>query len=170
MESHNTSPFICDLCGSTISIRSNLLKHMKSSHFKIRFPCPDCGNSFGTKDYLRFHQTLVHGMESRFQCDDCSQNFAYGTVLKDHKRKFQGTCNTRPKHRISGTSAKFGVSRVKMGPELKQYISTLKRTESGWECNFCSKIISKKQNIEKHRDMHLQIKRFACDFCEKVIN
>lgn len=168
MESHNTNKFVCDLCGVSISIRSNMLKHMKSCHLNFRYPCPDCENSFATKDYLRFHRTQIHGMEARFKCDFCSRNFAFGTALKEHTRQFQGLCNTDGRHaRITSRSGKFRAPRTQMAPELKEYINSLKKFDEGWECSFCSKIISKKQNIEKHRDMHLQIKRFSCDFCEK---
>ena len=63
----------CDICNKLFSNQSNLRKHIKSVHEKMKFKCEICGSQ---KDNLRRHKKAVHSKSIEFKCTVCERKFS----------------------------------------------------------------------------------------------
>jgi hypothetical protein len=66
-----------------------LNNHINKVHKNLKpFQCKICLNSFGRKDYLRFHVLGVHVNTNLFECQMCSTTFSFKASLRKHSIKF----------------------------------------------------------------------------------
>ena len=50
-------------------VRQTILKHhIKSVHDKEDYPCPECPQSFKTRNFLYTHKTSVHSTDEKYSC------------------------------------------------------------------------------------------------------
>ena len=54
----------CNICGTIITSRDGITKHMKESHSKRRFKCEFCSFEFTQKAHLKKHIQGIHPLES----------------------------------------------------------------------------------------------------------
>ena len=89
--------FTCVPCDKEFTYRSNLRKHNKSIHDKIRYNCDQCPYEATTKASLQAHIGSIH-LGMKFECQLCRKTFTFKANLRAHKlavhelRKFK--CNT----------------------------------------------------------------------------
>ena len=86
-----SEPKICDICGRKFSVIGNLINHRKNEHNALtsagrQFPCPECDETFGSKDKRYGHINTVH-LRLSYDCGECGKSFALKQKLKQHKRK-----------------------------------------------------------------------------------
>ena len=56
----------CDQCNLTTPYISNLAKHKKMVHDKVRFPCEICNRDFAD---IKSHNDVVHAKVKKFMCE-----------------------------------------------------------------------------------------------------
>ncbi len=92
VENHALFPesFHCDICGSNIKKKKDLLGHMKDKHSGIKHPCSICGKKFNRSSYLTVHKR-IHDDNRPFTCTDCGHAFVTAGALSFHMKKHNNT-------------------------------------------------------------------------------
>lgn len=84
-----THSWECKICGSKIrGKRSNLLRHIRNIHEKVRpFQCSDrnCNQSFQSKSNLERHISSVHKRKT-YSCNECTRTFKSVEAFETHAR------------------------------------------------------------------------------------
>ena len=75
----------CDICNKLFSNKSNLRKHIKSVHEKMKFKCEICTTNFTRKDNLLSHKRNIHSKSIEFECTACEKKFNRKGNLQAHK-------------------------------------------------------------------------------------
>ena len=75
----------CNLCNKLFSKKSNLRKHVKSVHEKIKFKCEICNKELSRKGDLRRHKLSVHSKSIELKCTVCEKKFSRKDYLLAHK-------------------------------------------------------------------------------------
>lgn len=61
-------PFKCSLCGMTFGFRDGLQRHTSMVHDQLRpYPCPRCDLKFKTKSHQKSHLYSIHGVTEESQ-------------------------------------------------------------------------------------------------------
>ena len=77
--------FPCLLCPYTASQPSDLNKHVRGVHAKIReHVCKECGVAFARVDSLNRHFKSVHAKIKEHVCKECGTAFAHAANMKQH--------------------------------------------------------------------------------------
>ena len=84
----DSSRLTCDLCGSSLKTRNNLLRHIKDHMDQQRYPCTICGASLKTQKGLLEHKIEHKNLQEgrRFPCTVCGKTFSHKRYLNNHKR------------------------------------------------------------------------------------
>ena len=75
----------CDICNKLFSNKSNLRKHIKSVHEKMKFKSEICDKEFSQEDNLQRHKKAVHSKSIEFKCTVCERKFSRKENLQAHK-------------------------------------------------------------------------------------
>jgi uncharacterized Zn-finger protein len=94
---HNKIRFGCTVegCDKSYSQKRYLTNHIKSFHEGQEHRCDQCGTVLSTKPHLKRHIQAVHSDERRFICsfDNCGQSFTQSGNLNRHIKSFHdGVC------------------------------------------------------------------------------
>ena len=73
----------CSFCHKLFSHRSNVLKHVRAVHKKVRYQCQQCLKIFNQESTLKNHVKTIHeGIQHK--CDLCDKSYNYIAHLKRH--------------------------------------------------------------------------------------
>lgn len=78
-------PTQCRTCGKTYTVVSNLTKHIRAVHMKLRpFKCKLCPFSSAERNKLAMHARSVHEGRRPFACLKCGATFSQASDRKRH--------------------------------------------------------------------------------------
>lgn len=78
---------VCEICGKSFKVRSNLKEHVRSHSDARTFLCGFCGKALKNRQCLNRH-LFTHGV--KHTCPVCGKNFANPSSLNVHKRDKHG--------------------------------------------------------------------------------
>lgn len=86
--SHLVSPhkfYLCDLCDTSFSYESSLIRHRNSVHHKNKYMCKICGKGITRRENFIDHMN-VHNNVKPYQCPVCAHRFSNKNKLRHHMR------------------------------------------------------------------------------------
>lgn len=187
MRSHsNDRNFQCEFCSKRYTSRGALRLHNLSVHTNTRHECNLCHKEFRTVNNLKRHKNDIHDRKE-FSCHICGRKYADQAGFKNHMRihtndkryvctdadcdqRFH-TCNQRLRHvrQVHGGNL-FECAECKEQFSHKYgLIKHMVKHKGMHECTDCSrKFVTISQYTAHHRRVHLNVRKFACNLCDKT--
>ncbi|KAL9700471.1 hypothetical protein quinque_003912 [Culex quinquefasciatus] len=151
-------PYVCDICGTGLSSRSDLKDHMARHKNDQNFACTYCDRRFNLKQDLGTHIRRIHLSEKNFECKTCGLKFTSNYMLKTHSE----THNVDKSYACQTCGKKF-----KSSENLKSHrIIYCDQVKLRHECSHCDKRYPSRTKLIDHIESVHRIKcRFPCDVC-----
>jgi len=182
----NERPFACEHCGLCFKQPGQVQRHMLRRHSGGARPhmCDTCGRTFTVKSDLKDHER-IHTGERAHMCDQCGRRFRTRGILRVHERQHTGVmpfscayCGRRfaqlsnkLKHEIIHTGA-FPL-RCEQCDRGFTDTSALRRHElyhSGVRphaCDVCGRAFALKNSLKSHVLIHSKVRQHVCPVCQK---
>ena len=161
MEIHkeNKPSFSCESCGGVFTRKSGLRSHRKAACKALEhpeWPCDFCGKRLKSEDNLRKHRKYhTHGY--KYPCKKCDKSYPTNGLLARHMREFHVK-----EEKKNCKICMFKTSN--MTAHLRHY--HFKKQIS--QCATCGKIFQFEAQRYHHELIHLVIKPYRCDTCQKT--
>lgn len=178
----------CKFCHKLFSHRSNVLKHVRAVHKKVRYQCPQCMKIFNQEQTLKNHIKTVHeGMQHK--CDLCDKSYNYIAHLKRHIESAHRTsnsptfpCPTCGKEFNSKDTLDLHMKVIHQGirlpcphcdkefsyqTSLKQHIQSV-HDQVKITCGICAEEFSYDTNLQRHMMIKHNGVRYPCEQCDKI--
>ncbi len=143
----------CQRCLKSFSTRSNMLRHVRSVHDKVKLICDVCNEEFLRSDTLADHKSTQHDKAKCFKCDLCSKSFGAERYLAKHKFR-----HLPKRYTCSNCLHKFVTS-----SELKRHIlfrHTIR--PRNFNCSYCLRKFKSLAELLVHKRRHFQHNCPAC--------
>ena len=183
-------PLTCKLCSKTFPYISKLTEHMRFHNKEKLFNCSICEKSFFTQSNVNKHIKEIHQKikpVAKHACSLCSKTFTYNSRLVDHMRthlkeksvscylcekKFYSQSNVN-KH-INEVHRKLKLFACTLcdksfatRPHLETHVDGVHKKLNLYACTLCDKSFSVKSNLNAHMSRHVKVELLECDQCEK---
>nr|XP_009857958.1 zinc finger protein isoform X1 [Ciona intestinalis] len=165
--STNNKQFKCDRCSLKFQQKDMLDIHVKCHTVLDKvYKCFHCGETH--KHWVKmYHHLFSHGIEKPHKCPVCSFSCISKSDLIAHEFVHSKTKNwTCPKCKRSFKHRRNMVAHERTCPGVDESGKmNPTKNEEKFVCSVCSKQLSNKRNLEKHFEIHLDVKPFVCDLC-----
>ncbi|ODM90093.1 putative zinc finger protein [Orchesella cincta] len=166
MESHSSSPFVCDLCGKVYKMQKYLDDHQQQQHHKelklMPHKCKKCGKILNTAKSLDHHIRMKHTKETTFKCKECDFGTMYAKLLQRHVeirhlKLAQAMCHI--------CSRSFATQFY-----LTQHMMRV-HEDKRFKCTECGKLFSDPPTFARHMEAHSgKIHECPIETCKKQYN
>ena len=158
---HGERKFSCSSCDKKYITENHLIHHIKAQHKDVRFSCTICGMILYTQSRLARHSMkhLDEDMESTV-CTYCNKVFENKTEVKEH---FYEAHINQKSWNCHLCDMKFVMKR-----QLGAHVRDNHSIETALTCEVCGQTLkNRKGALEEHMKIHLDIKDYECDVCQK---
>ena len=160
LTSHNNrkhSTFVCNICDKSFSYRSRFEEHQRVHTGERPFVCdfPDCGLTFTSAQYLKYHKTKH---ENPITCESCDKVFSCPINLRKHVSMY---------HR---KEYKFRCEICNQGMYNKSKLKRHMLAHAGerqFMCEVCGSSFYDQSYLNVHMKRHMKTTNFKCKVCEK---
>ena len=145
--------FPCDDCGKTFGKEHNLKCHIDLVHVFGNFPCNKCDMMFNTKRKLSYHKAAVH-IDKR-PCEVCGKLYSSGTLYNRHMKR---THSTDLKCKFEGcTKVYLTLS------SLRYHTENEHEPSKNRQCSKCNSVFSTNLGLRRHNKRSHSERTFCCE-------
>jgi len=153
--------FKCDICKFESRFASNLKKHKRTVHDRVKSKCNIC---FKTFTYLKEHIDAMHKKNKLYICKDCNFSCVRISGLRSHVKRMHN------ESRVKETCPICFVKCFDIQIHLKKIHENPLPLENEFPCTSCSYKGSKKSYLYSHIKMAHDITFTFCKVCNQEIN
>ena len=156
----------CDQCDLKTPYLSNLKKHKKSVHEKVRFSCDICKREFAD---IKSHIDVVHAKVKGLKCDMCDYSCVKSTRLKYHKELVhlrQHLKQVCPQCFVICSNLDGHIQRIHKKPIL----SLSESDEPNLSCKECDFTSRSNLSLRSHERSTHRKEFISCSVCSKSVN
>lgn len=183
--------YICHVCDRQFVSRTNLERHESSHEKNQENICEHCSKKFVSENRLRIHKEnhcKKAGDISKFyrsdvtvwKCRKCHEVFSSLPIANCHIR----ICNEEVEEdsifsedgvdmqenvKNSNNSTEQDSGKDNLAPDNKKYIEKI-LTEVLFQCEFCNRTYSEKNNLLVHQRKHTTSKNYECSNCFSIFD
>lgn len=165
----NSFPCTKASCLSRCKTLKNLHAHLRTheppkDEGLKELQCQKCLKNFSTRKQLTLH--LYTHREKFFSCDTCGSKFNNRQQIKKHVMRHVGLFHQKINYqRIICDQCSMMVYTHKM----KRHKLIHHSSEKPFKCDFpgCSGSFSDKRMLKDHKNIHLKLKPYVCEFCSE---
>jgi len=154
--------FKCDIenCDYICSLNSNLQRHIKSVHNKIKdVECEFCDYTCSLNSNLQRHIKSVHNKIKDVECEFCDYTCSQNSDLQKHIKSVH--------NKIKDFECEFCDYTCSKNSDLQRHIKSVHNKIKDFECEFCNYTCSSNSLLQQHiKQVHNKIKDFECEFCD----
>ncbi len=152
--------FRCQRCDYKCSRNSDLKKHIKRVHDKIKDrQCPHCEYKCSTNSDLKKHIKQVHDMVRDIQCSQCNFKCSAISSLRRHMKAVHDKLKNAQCPNCVFKCSDYG--------NLQSHIKQVHTQLKDFECLQCNFKCSLKASLVVHiKRIHDKLKDFECSQCE----
>ncbi|XP_052562399.1 zinc finger protein 93-like [Culex pipiens pallens] len=159
-------PYRCEVCGDCFRNGSLLNKHRGAFHSPSdaileKVSCPICLEVFPTRSLLQQHVRSVHEERQEFGCLECGEVFNSFAELKDH-RAYQ-----HPEVGLPFPCETCG-EQYEQKAQLTKHCRNAHPEQNRLVCAECGKLFSSASTLRQHREIHRDVRKFRCTYCEQT--
>ena len=154
-KSNPAKPSVCIVCGKVFGCSSNMIKHVRKVHDKIKesYSCTQCPKVYSSRSALYTHNQADHeGV--RHYCDQCERWFSRKHHLLDHME------SEHEKKTFSCDICEKLFSRRGLTDHKKAVHSAVT-----YKCTECEQTFSTLGNLTNHRKNKHENIRYHCELC-----
>lgn len=189
MFSHKAEPsFFCTLCPSGFKNQTNLQRHVKNVHLKLKpYACEECDKQFAQKVQLQQHAS-VHLEQANIPCELCDMKFKtifrqrvhVRTMHKDNQplttlecdvcfKQFlsqQSFVNHKGSHLEPNLLCSICGKKYKTNGLLAAHMTT--HNPKTYACELCPSTFKTMKSLQYHRHVHSGLKPYLCELCDRT--
>ena len=150
----------CDVCDAGFITRHTSIRHLKS-HKYGEFPCSFCGKVYDTIVKKQTHEKTCNISKSmlEYPCTLCNKRF------KEYHEKqiHMAVHETKPKeYKCESCDRSYDCRR-----KLRVHVKRDHLLERKYKCTQCDARFFGSHSVKRHMEMHMGVKNFKCDICQK---
>ncbi|KAJ2943461.1 hypothetical protein O0L34_g12268 [Tuta absoluta] len=172
--------FFCETCGHSFNDRTNLRYHIDAVHLNLRkFPCDQCNKTFKAKKVLKEHVATKHlGIEyAQYPCKECPAIFKSWRSRRHHLDTHHPNKEFPERNEVVINPNAYSYY-CKVCPEVfhnrgRFKAHVLRHSKEGklpHMCHVCGLSFSTTYTLRRHEQLHIGLKPFKCDICQKAFS
>ncbi|XP_045505859.1 zinc finger protein 98-like [Colias croceus] len=187
---HRPASFKCEHCSYCTSLKADLKEHMYTHSNVKHYKCKECPLSFKTASTLKHHVQVQHEKTPKYPCTKCDKGYYSLFRLQTHmdghesiKRENNGVVvksktSCKKKYTRSWKERWSYCARCNIQFEAKdllvahkkEFHKNHKRKDSGYMCEVCGKLFSRRAAITTHKLIHrpASLKCEHCSYCTSL--
>jgi len=152
--------FQCDKCNKVFTTKSDLKRHIKHVHDKIKdIKCDKCEYTCSTNTRLKLHIKSVHEKIKDFKCDKCHYMCSTNGDLKQHIKQVHD--------KIKNFKCDVCSYTCSTKDNLRQHIKQVHEKIKDIKCSKCDYVCSSNSCLKRHiKNIHDKIKDVKCNKCD----
>ena len=152
--------FACNLCDYKCISNSDLQKHKKGVHLKIKdLKCNLCEYTCSDNANLHRHIKAIHSKIKNFECKDCEYKCSNNSDLQKHIKQVHT--------KIKDFECKDCEYKCSNNSDLKTHTETVHLNIKNKECNECKLKFYSNSHLNEHiKAVHKKIRDFICSETE----
>ena len=159
---------ICPECGETYVSKQSMERHLATVHHGLKeFICEYCQREFAHPVGLKRHIESIH-LGMKYQCDSCECNYISQTALTNHIM----VTHTKERTFFCDICAKEFNSKSYLNQHIlihnPGYVPPKSKPKKPAWCDECGRDYSSRSGLNAHIDaMHKGLKNFICNLCDR---